>query len=427
MSPDTPPVGGRGAPLALVLGMHRSGTSAMAGALTRAGFATGGPLMEADSDNERGYFELADLAQTHDRLLRAGGRTWTDPRAAGDALRGATVPPDAVELVVAVLDSCLPGPQEPVVVKDPRISVLTGVWDGVLQRLDRDPFAILMHRPLDEVTSSLARRNGLSAETVALLWTGYLLAAEAGTRSWPRAFCSYDALLDDPVDELRRIAPVVGRPELELSAGDADEARRFVSRDLRHRGPESPRPSGPIGTAVGILDEVLRDPAGPTAASHFDEAGTHFQEAVAELDDVSLDLVNQRSFVLSDEVEALTGTLQDRTTWIQALDERTSALADEVQSQSSTTQDRTTWIQALDERTSALADEVQGQSSTMQDRTTWIQALADSVDELQRRVRDLAEANERLTREVDAARREASIRRDAAVNRTTEQGRAGLE
>jgi hypothetical protein len=63
----------------LVLGMHRSGSSALAGALELLGVPLGGPLMPPARDNERGFFELAGWSR-HDELLEALGGSWSHPR-----------------------------------------------------------------------------------------------------------------------------------------------------------------------------------------------------------------------------------------------------------------------------------------------------------------------------------------------------------
>ena len=62
----------------VVLGMHRSGTSAVAGSLQRVGVDFGPRLMPATEANARGYYEHIDLVNVHDRLLLALGRSWDD-------------------------------------------------------------------------------------------------------------------------------------------------------------------------------------------------------------------------------------------------------------------------------------------------------------------------------------------------------------
>ena len=60
--------------------MHRSGTSAFTRVFSLAGADLPGNLLEVRPDNERGYWESADLLQIHDRLLAALGRSWDDVR-----------------------------------------------------------------------------------------------------------------------------------------------------------------------------------------------------------------------------------------------------------------------------------------------------------------------------------------------------------
>ena len=57
----------------LVLGMHRGGTSAVAGALTKLGGKAPNTLMPADAFNTRGYFKCVTLYHFHDELLASAG------------------------------------------------------------------------------------------------------------------------------------------------------------------------------------------------------------------------------------------------------------------------------------------------------------------------------------------------------------------
>src|SRR5687767_9028583 len=60
----------------LVLGMHRSGTSAVAGLLAHCGLQPPRTLLPADRFNARGYWESAVFMDFHDRLLLAAGTRW---------------------------------------------------------------------------------------------------------------------------------------------------------------------------------------------------------------------------------------------------------------------------------------------------------------------------------------------------------------
>src|SRR5258706_14278740 len=62
----------------LVLGMHRSGTSAVTQVLALAGASLPENVMAGDQHNAPGYFEPWKIALLNDGRLRAGGATWDD-------------------------------------------------------------------------------------------------------------------------------------------------------------------------------------------------------------------------------------------------------------------------------------------------------------------------------------------------------------
>ncbi|MCH7666396.1 MAG: sulfotransferase family protein, partial [Acidobacteria bacterium] len=61
--------------------MHRSGTSALAGAAQMLGAELGSSLLPTARDNEKGFFEHLEIRDLHRRLLGDLGRTWHDLRA----------------------------------------------------------------------------------------------------------------------------------------------------------------------------------------------------------------------------------------------------------------------------------------------------------------------------------------------------------
>lgn len=63
----------------LVLGMHRSGTSAVTQLLALAGAQLPTNVMPGDEHNAKGYFEPWKIAIFNDERLRAAGSAWDDP------------------------------------------------------------------------------------------------------------------------------------------------------------------------------------------------------------------------------------------------------------------------------------------------------------------------------------------------------------
>ncbi len=182
--------------LVLVLGMHRSGTSALSRAVTLLGAAAPATLMPAAPDNPRGFWESAVLAAINDRILAAGGSRWDDwrgfdPGVLDPALRALLEREMAAGLRREFGQAGL------MVLKDPRLSRLLPLWRPVLAGQGIAAGAIIALRHPGAVAASLARRNAMAPNTAALLWLRHVLDAEHRTRDMPRALVSFDALLRD--------------------------------------------------------------------------------------------------------------------------------------------------------------------------------------------------------------------------------------
>ena len=221
-------------PQALVLGMHRSGTSALTSLLDRMGFHAGPDesLMPADDHNARGYWELGELQAFNEKLLSALGASWTDvldldPRRLNETARARFQ--ERARLFVGHLDSFGPW-----VIKDPRLCLLLPVW---LEMLDR-PVCILIHRHPLAVARSLSRRNGLPILVGIALWEKYNLAALEYSRELPRALVSYRDLIDNPAGtaaELVRNLRSAGVKGIEaLRHLSPEDARALLDSSLEH-------------------------------------------------------------------------------------------------------------------------------------------------------------------------------------------------
>ncbi|HEY1549206.1 MAG TPA: hypothetical protein VGG28_15380, partial [Kofleriaceae bacterium] len=65
----------------VVLGMHRSGTSCIAGMIEAAGLASAGDAIR-NWDNARGHFEMKRAVRLDDRVLAHSGGHWLAPPSA---------------------------------------------------------------------------------------------------------------------------------------------------------------------------------------------------------------------------------------------------------------------------------------------------------------------------------------------------------
>ena len=217
----------------LVLGMHRSGTSAVTQLLALAGAELPANVMPGDEHNAKGYFEPWKIAIFNDERLRAAGSAWDDPF----AYPYRRLPSDEerawLDRACALFDEEFPKAAWPLM-KDPRATVLLPMWLEVLARKGVQARCVIPVRHPLAVAGSLRRRDGFADEKSVLVWSAYMLAAEAYTRDLPRAFVGYDALLADWRSEVARIEAAHGAPLPNLTPKAAKAVDGFLTADLRH-------------------------------------------------------------------------------------------------------------------------------------------------------------------------------------------------
>ena len=234
--------------LLLVLGMGRSGTSALTRVLGLCGAGMPRtPLPAVAGSNERGFWEPAPVVRAHDRILEQLGTSWDGPMPAGDSENGAWVG----ELAGLVREQF--GDAPVMAVKDPRASRLVPLWERVADALGRRLVCVIAVRHPDEVAASLAARDGFPREKSLRLWREYTLDAERSTRSLPRVVVSYDALLSDWRGQLARIEGALGLG-LDI-AGGAAGISAFLDGRLRHH--HASEGAGLDRTTGSVLEAML--------------------------------------------------------------------------------------------------------------------------------------------------------------------------
>lgn len=221
----------------IVLGMHRSGTSALTGVLGILGANPGPSLLPAIKEvNPKGFWEHAEIVATHERLLTAMEMSWDDDRPLPENWWQRSEIARYSEELLAILQrdftNC------PLwVLKDPRLCRLLPMWRKILQELEVRAHFILCLRHPAEVAMSLRRRDGLDAVRGNLLWLRHLLDSERETRGLSRVMVSYPELLKDWRALMHRIADATGIlfHKDEVAAAKVNE---FLEPALRHHHAE---------------------------------------------------------------------------------------------------------------------------------------------------------------------------------------------
>ncbi|MBN9022129.1 MAG: glycosyltransferase, partial [Rhizobiales bacterium] len=253
----------------VVLGMHRSGTSALAGALVRLGGEGPATPLKANVGNPLGYWESLPAMRFNDRILRELGGSWQEWRKLDtSSLRG-----EAVDELVDLLTTEWTG--DTLVVKDPRICLLAPLWFSALAQADIEPFVVLTLRVPQVVAASLSRRDGMEPSRAHLLWMRHMIEAERRTRNFRRFVLTYDSLVEDWRAVLPRMYESFG---LHLAGDMLERAAPAIDPALRHFGGEALAPLPPSLTAVGSAFDILSD----MAAGREDAAGLARLDALAE-------------------------------------------------------------------------------------------------------------------------------------------------
>jgi hypothetical protein len=216
----------------VVLGMHRSGTSAMTRTLSLCGATLPAEIMPPSAGNLTGHWEPHRVARFNDRLLKAADSSWddffrpagasSDPAALAEAIAGAR---DLLRQDYAEGDV--------IVLKEPRINRLLHVWRPALEQEGFTPAYVIMVRDPGEVAASLLQRNRMPGNKGALLWVAHMLDAERGTRGARRVFVEFDRLLEDPPAVIDRVAAVTGLPLSAREASTAAEIGEFLQPHLK--------------------------------------------------------------------------------------------------------------------------------------------------------------------------------------------------
>jgi GT2 family glycosyltransferase len=180
----------------LVLGMHRSGTSAVTRCLNLLGAEVGNKLLPPAEDNRSGFWEHADVVAVHEELLRELGRVWHDARVLPEDWLLSAAARRARDKLARLVADDFDG-STLWAVKDPRLCRFVPLWREVLLVSGFEAAALLVVRHPVEVARSLDIREGLRPETTYLNWLEHFVEAEAATRGMPRSLLTYDGLLSD--------------------------------------------------------------------------------------------------------------------------------------------------------------------------------------------------------------------------------------
>ena len=216
----------------LVLGMHRSGTSAISGVLDILGADFGRDQIPPSYDNPKGFFENQKVLELNETIMDSLGLNWDYPGFLEPDWQNFGIVIKHITKAKEVISSQF-GKSPLIAIKDPRICHLVPFWLKVLEELSFTVSCLLTWRNPLSVVKSLQRRNNLTANHSHILLTSHFAAAEYSTRDSVRSFIQYEALLEKPYKVIESIASA-NQISVKVLKTNKSKIEAFVSRKLQH-------------------------------------------------------------------------------------------------------------------------------------------------------------------------------------------------
>jgi len=402
--------------IVVVLGMHRSGTSAITSGLRMLQVEMGETLIPGEERrNPKGYWEDVEINAFNERLLARLGTSWSELRyldrdmfseAGLDDLRAEA----KVLLEQKTRNTLVFG------FKDPRTCILLPFWQPIFSELGFDDrYLITLRNPLD-VANSLAKRDTFSRQQSFSMWAKHLIGALEYSRGKKRVLVSYDALLESTETELKRIAVALG---LDLESGQVDALHEysqvFLTRELRHsrssqRALEDCQETPPF---IGLANQLLQQAAADTLdldAESFAQAWAGIEQSYREFTPVNA-YIDQLHTTIAGYYERIAKLTDEQRSLLTQLEKMHLAVFHrdgQITDLNQVIAGRDSQISCLDETISQIHRRLGGQEQLLQARSNELERIYQSNTWRLSRVPRALRRN-LLTRPTAAARRRLSI------------------
>ncbi len=185
----------------LIIGMHRSGTSAIAGLIAAQGayIAPESLLLPAGNDNPHGFWERQDALAINRKIMKAQNCNW-------HYIQGFSSEIPIAENLKTELRLCVDDLQSKPVfaLKDPRLCLTMPYWLPYFRQMPLIVFAV---RHPAAIAQSLLQRNNMPLMQGLLLWEKYISYALENISKYNAKIisCRYEDLIDNPEQEAARL------------------------------------------------------------------------------------------------------------------------------------------------------------------------------------------------------------------------------
>jgi hypothetical protein len=184
----------------LILGMHRSGTSALTRIIHMMGayFAPEEFALPANSANPKGFWERKDVVQVNNELLQYQNCNWLNVFG-WNSDRTSFSPPKIMQHLTQIIGEL--DAHKPWAIKDPRLCMTLPCWLPFL----KTPIAVIMARDPLEAARSLQLRDGVEIAHGLALWEYYAVGVVRAAAALPKIFIGHEELMGAPLSAVQRL------------------------------------------------------------------------------------------------------------------------------------------------------------------------------------------------------------------------------
>lgn len=218
----------------LILGMHRSGTSALTGVLNLLDVNLGSKLVGNNKSNEKGHFENQHFLDINKKFIEQIDCSWDDTFYCESKLNKIKDTSDIEAIIKQEFGHCTL-----FAIKDPRLVFLFPLYKRTLSSMGINVKIIIPFRHPSEVALSLKSRNKFCLEKSYLLWANHYLSAEKLSRDLPRVFTCFDELLKSPQIPIKQLDEKLKLDLYSKYTCKKNQIQNFLQLDLKHHNFQS--------------------------------------------------------------------------------------------------------------------------------------------------------------------------------------------
>ncbi|MDR6999848.1 sulfotransferase family protein [Neobacillus niacini] len=212
--------------LFLLLCLHRSGSSATAGAMHLLGINMGDKLLPATRFNPKGHYENIEFFQINQEILQSVNASWNKPPSR-EKIKAANFPSHKIQTFLKSNMKPIWG------LKDPRTLLTIELWKPYLEQ-DNEITYVFVHRPFDASVNSMVHRDKIGIGNATQILTPYLknlyhYRHTYGIPSEKIIDVYYQDILIDPEPFVRKVNIKIGNPP----DHNLDKVKGFLNQDLK--------------------------------------------------------------------------------------------------------------------------------------------------------------------------------------------------